>query len=104
MDNYDNFFNGINNSTERTPIYHTPDSSGGGPNKKMTTITVLFVIIAVIMCIAIVANVIVLASMKNQVAQNYADTLTQAVLNGAWLKGGPVNACDPGQRPPAGGV
>ena len=79
MDNYDNFFNGINNSPERTPIYHTPDSSGGGPNKKMTTITVLFVIIAVIMCIAIVANVIVLASMKNQVAQNYADTLTQAV-------------------------
>lgn len=79
MDNYDNFFNGINNSPERTPIYHTPDSSGGGPNKKMTTITVLLVIIAVIMCIAIVANVIVLASMKNQVAQNYADTLTQAV-------------------------
>lgn len=79
MDNYDNFFNGINNSPERTPIYHTPDSSGGGPNKKMTTITVLFVIIAVIMCVAIVANVIVLASMKNQVAQNYADTLTQAV-------------------------
>ena len=79
MDTYDNFFNDMNNGPERTPVYHTPDSSGGGPNKKMTTITVLFVIIAVIMCIAIVANVIVLASMKNQVAQNYADTLTQAV-------------------------
>ena len=79
MDNYDNFFNDMNNGPERTPVYHTPDSSGGGPNKKMTAVTVLFVVIALIMCIAIVANVIVLASMKNQVSQDYADTLTEAV-------------------------
>lgn len=78
MDNFDNFFNQSNGAPERTPVYHTPDSTGG-PNRKMTTITVLFVIIAVIMCIAIVANVIVLASMKNEVAQNYADSLTEAV-------------------------
>ena len=45
----------------------------------MTTVTILFVVIAVIMCIAIVANVIVLASMKSQVSQDYADTLTNAV-------------------------
>ena len=79
MDNYDNFFNDMNNGPERTPVYHTPDSSGGGPNKKMTAVTVLFVVIALIMCVAIVANVIVLASMKNQVSQDYADTLTEAV-------------------------
>lgn len=79
MDNFDNFFNQQNGAPERTPVYHTPDSTGGGPNKKMTTVTILFVVIAVIMCIAIVANVIVLASMKSQVSQDYADTLTNAV-------------------------
>lgn len=80
MDNFDNFFNKAGDGgSERTPIYHTPDSTGGGPNKKMTTVTILFVVIAVIMCIAIVANVIVLASMKSQVSQDYADTLTNAV-------------------------
>lgn len=79
MDNFDNFFNQQNGGSERTPVYHTPDSTGGGPNKKMTTVTILFVVIAVIMCIAIVANVIVLASMKSQVSQDYADTLTNAV-------------------------
>lgn len=79
MDNFDNFFNQQNGAPERTPVYHTPDSTGGGPNKKMTTVTILFVVIAVIMCIAIVANVIVLASMKSQVSQDYADTMTNAV-------------------------
>lgn len=80
MDNFDNFFNRAGgDGPERTPIYHTPDSTNGGPNKKMTTVTILFVVIAVIMCIAIIANVVVLASMKNQVSQDYADTLTQAV-------------------------
>lgn len=80
MDNFDNFFNKAGDGgSERTPVYHTPDSTGGGPNKKMTTVTILFVVIAVIMCIAIVANVIVLASMKSQVSQDYADTLTNAV-------------------------
>lgn len=81
MDNYDNFFNDIGGG-ERTPVYHTPDPIDPKDNKsgrKFTVITVLFVIIAIVMCIAVLANVIVLASMKNQVAQNYADTLTQAV-------------------------
>lgn len=78
MDNFDNFFNKPSVTPERTPVYHTPDNSGG-PNRKMTTVTVLFVVIAVIMCIAIVANVIVLASMKSEVSQNYADSLANAV-------------------------
>ena len=42
-------------------------------------ITVLFVVIALIMCIAIVANVVVLASMKSQVSQDYADSMVDAV-------------------------
>lgn len=79
MDNFDNFFDG--NGSGRTPIYHTPDSSDGGPNKKFTIVTVLFVVLAVIMCIAIVANVVVLASMKSQVSQEYAESMTQAVYD-----------------------
>ena len=48
MDNFDNFFNKAGDGgSERTPVYHTPDSTGGGPNKKMTTVTILFVVIAV---------------------------------------------------------
>lgn len=35
MDNFDNFFNKAGDGgSERTPVYHTPDSTGGGPNKK----------------------------------------------------------------------
>ena len=81
MDNYDNFFNGINDPSGHTPVYHTPENSGGGNgrNKKTTLIGALLIVIAVIMCIAVVANVIVLASMKKQVAQEYADGMTEAV-------------------------
>ena len=80
MENYDNFFNF--NDQGRTPVYHTPDPVDPNDNKKgknFTVITVLFVVIAVIMCIAIVANVVVLAGMKAQVAQDYADSMTDAL-------------------------
>ena len=81
MENYDNFFNNVNDP-ERTPIYHTPDPVDPKDNnsrKRFTVITILFVVIAVIMCIAIVANVVVLASMKSQVSQSYADSMTEAL-------------------------
>ena len=81
MDNYDNFFNDIGGG-ERTPVYHTPDPIDPKDNKsgrKFTVITVLFVIIAIVMCIAVLANVIVLAAMKSQISQEYASTMTNAV-------------------------
>ena len=80
MENYDNFFNF--NDQGRTPVYHTPDPVDPKDNKsgkKFTVITVLFVVIALTMCIAIVANVVVLASMKTQVSQDYADSMVDAV-------------------------
>lgn len=80
MENYDNFFNF--NDQGRTPVYHTPDPVDPKDNKsgkKFTVITGLFVVIALIMCIAIVANVVVLASMKTQVSQDYADSMVDAV-------------------------
>lgn len=81
MDNYDNFF-GNPGDYGHTPIYHTPDPVDPNDNKKgknFAVITVLFVVIAVIMCIAIVANVVVLAGMKAQVSQDYADSMTDAL-------------------------
>lgn len=91
MDNFDNFFDGAGNNGDngngggyyyRTPIYHTPDpepSSGDG--KKFTKVTILFVVIAVIMCLAMIVNIVVLTSLKDEIAAKYAASMQEAVYS-----------------------
>ena len=78
MDNFDNFFDGKDNGDGngngggyyyRTPIYHTPDPEPQPKDgRKFTRVTVLFVVIAVIMCLAMIVNIIVLTSLKDEIA------------------------------------
>lgn len=77
MDDFNNFFDDQRNDNngDRTPIYHTPE-----PNKddnKKSTILGICIAISVIMCIVVIVNVLVLASLKNQIASEYAASLSQ---------------------------
>ncbi len=104
MDDFDNFFdtdgnNGNQGNTDnsnvpseynnnryvsaeyyyRTPVYHTPDPEQTHPKNKYTPIILLFIVIALIMCIALVVNVIVLVSLKDEIAEQYASSLVDEI-------------------------
>ncbi len=75
MEDFNNFFDNNNNNgggnRQQTPIYHTPDPK---PHKNNTA-QIICIIMAVVMCLAIIINVIVLAGIKDKVAKDYADEL-----------------------------
>lgn len=74
MDNYDNFFDDQRNlNNNRTPIYHTPEPKR---NDKHNVASVVCIVMAVVMCIAVIANVIVLATIKTAVAEEYAKEMS----------------------------
>lgn len=84
MNNFDNFFDGnaSGDGGYRTPVYHTPDPDDNGKLKKrFAAVTVMFVVVALIMCIAIVANVVVLATMQSKVADSTGTAISDAVRN-----------------------
>ena len=90
MDNFDNFFDGTGNNDGgnnggyyyRTPVYHTPDPEPPSKDgRRFTRVTVLFVVIAVIMCLAMIVNIVVLTSLKDEIAANYAKSMTEAVYS-----------------------
>ncbi len=74
MDEFDNFFDGQNNNDyQKTPIYHTPDPKP----KRNNTIAYICIIFSAIMCLVVVVNVIVLATLKNSIADEYAASMSQ---------------------------
>lgn len=77
MDEFDNFFNKQNeNGGSNTPIYHTPEAQ---PPKKTSTATIISICVAVVMCLVVIINVVVLASLKNRISAEYADTIAQTM-------------------------
>lgn len=79
MDNYDNFFDGVNGGNRPdTPVYHTPDNGGNG-DRKLTPVIILFIVIALIMCLTVIINVVVLAVLKDDIANKYAQSLSESI-------------------------
>lgn len=74
MDDFNNFFDDQRNSQpEHTPVYHTPSPKH---NNKLGTVGVICVVLAVVMCIVVLVNVIVLASLKQTIAEEYAASIS----------------------------
>lgn len=78
MDDFNNFFDDPkdNEPHEKTPVYHTPEP----PKNKdgNSTTATIAIVLSVIMCLVVVINVIVLASLKSQISDKYAASLTSA--------------------------
>lgn len=73
MDDFNNFFDDQRNSQpEHTPVYHTPSPK----NNKLGTVGILCVVLAVVMCVVVLVNVIVLASLKQTIAEEYAASIS----------------------------
>lgn len=73
MDDFNNFFDDQRNSQpERTPVYHTPSPK----NNKLGPVGILCVVLAVVMCVVVLVNVIVLASLKQTIAEEYAASIS----------------------------
>ncbi len=76
MDDFNNFFdNQSDPQPVRTPIYHTPEPTEKRP--KTNVVTIISVIIAVLMTLVVIVNVIVLATLKDSIAKEYAESLAQ---------------------------
>ncbi len=72
MDDFNNFFNyNDNNDNNRTPIYHTPNPK----TRKSSPTVVICICVAVFMCLVVLGNVIVLATLKDKIAEDYAASL-----------------------------
>lgn len=73
MDDFNNFFDDQRNSQpEHTPVYHTPSPK----NNKLGPIGILCVVLAVVMCVVVLVNVVVLASLKQTIAEEYAASIS----------------------------
>ncbi len=73
MDDFNNFFDDQRNSQpEHTPVYHTPSPK----NNKLGPVGILCVVLAVVMCVVVLVNVIVLASLKQTIAEEYAASIS----------------------------
>lgn len=71
MDDFNNFFDDQRQTEpNRTPIYHTPEPRHDGSKRSLAAICCI--VVAVIMCALVVVNVIVLATLKNKIATEYA--------------------------------
>ncbi len=73
MDDFNNFFDDQRNSQpEHTPVYHTPSPK----NNKLGPVGILCVVLAVVMSVVVLVNVIVLASLKQTIAEEYAASIS----------------------------
>lgn len=73
MDDFNNFFDDQRNSQpEHTPVYHTPSPK----NNKLGPVGILCVVLAVVMCVVVLVNVVVLASLKQTIAEEYAASIS----------------------------
>lgn len=85
MDEFDNFFDDQRNDNQndspqmggRTPIYHTPEPKSGA--SKASVANIVCIVMAVIMCLAIIVNVIVLTTLKDKIAREYASEISKVI-------------------------
>ena len=72
MDDFNNFFDDQRNSQpEHTPVYHTPSPKH---NNKLGPVGIICVVLAVVMSVVVLVNVIVLASLKQTIAEEYVSS------------------------------
>ncbi len=82
MDDFNNFFDKDYDQHNNTSNYHTPDNSPQKqPDKKKALIIALSVTVA-IMCLVVIINVIVLASLKTEIAGIYAEKMKAEINSG----------------------
>lgn len=75
MDDFNNFFDDQRNSQpEHTPVYHTPSPKH---NNKLGPVGIICVVLAVVMSVVVLVNVIVLASLKQTIAEEYVSSMRQ---------------------------
>ncbi len=73
MDDFDNFFNNAGGDNGgRTPIYHTPQK----PQKHSDVSKIVAICIAIFLGIVVIVNIIVIASLKEQIAAEYAGAIS----------------------------
>ncbi len=78
MDDFDNFFNNAGGDNGgRTPIYHTPQK----PQKHSDASKIIAICIAIFLGIVVIVNIIVIASLKEQIAAEYAQSISATAKN-----------------------
>lgn len=74
MDDFNNFFDDQRSEQpQRTPVYHTPSPKH---DNKLSTGSIVCIVMAVVMCVVVLVNVIVLASLKQTIAEEYAASIS----------------------------
>lgn len=75
MDDFNNFFDDQRETQpQHTPVYHTPEPKN---RNKLNAVTIICIVVAAVMCIVVLVNVVVLASLKQTIAEEYAASITE---------------------------
>ncbi len=74
MDDFNNFFDERPRypEPEKTPVYHTPEKKSHN-----NFLLILSIIVAVVMTALVIVNVVLLASLKNTIADEYAEKIAE---------------------------
>lgn len=77
MDDFNNFFDDQRETQpQHTPVYHTPEPKN---HNKLNAVTIICIVVAAVMCVVVLVNVIVLASMKQTIAEEYAASISESM-------------------------
>lgn len=77
-DDFNNFFDDQRQPEpeHKTPVYHTPEPKA---NNKTTIALIVSISLAIVMCVVVLANVLVLATLKQTIANQYQEALTESM-------------------------
>lgn len=77
MDDFNDFFDDQRETQpQHTPVYHTPEPKN---HNKLNAVTIICIVVAAVMCVVVLVNVIVLASMKQTIAEEYAASISESM-------------------------
>lgn len=77
MDDFNNFFDDQRETQpQHTPVYHTPEPKN---HNKLNAATIICIVVAAVMCVVVLVNVIVLASLKQTIAEEYAASISESM-------------------------
>lgn len=77
MDDFNNFFDDQRDEQPlHTPVYHTPEPKN---RNKLNAVTIICIVVAAVMCVVVLVNVIVLASLKQSIAEEYASSISASM-------------------------
>lgn len=77
MDDFNNFFDDQRDEQPmHTPVYHTPEPRN---RNKLNAATIICIVVAAVMCVVVLVNVIVLASLRQSIAEEYAASISASM-------------------------